>query len=61
MRSYDKAMNLQPNDKVYHANRSATLRQLHRYDEALEEAKKCVDLDPDWTKVCADVCHRHHT
>ena len=45
---------VQSNDKlcaVLLSNRCAAYLNLEMYDKALEDAKICVQLEPDWSKV----------
>lgn len=47
---FTDAINLSPNNHVLYSNRSAAYASLHRYAEALSDAKKTVELKPDWSK-----------
>ena len=37
-------------DHVFYSNRSACYSSLKKYDEALADGTKCVELKPDWAK-----------
>ena len=45
---YDKALAIDPNDKVVHYNKGLSLYYLHRYKEAIEEFDKALAIDPDY-------------
>ncbi|CAN8245262.1 unnamed protein product [Cochlearia groenlandica] len=47
---FTEAINLSPTNHVLFSNRSAAHASLNRYDEALSDAKKTVELKPDWAK-----------
>ncbi|CAH2048067.1 unnamed protein product [Thlaspi arvense] len=47
---FTDAINLAPTNHVLFSNRSAAHASLHHYDEALSDAKKTVELKPDWAK-----------
>ncbi|ESQ38220.1 hypothetical protein EUTSA_v10028542mg [Eutrema salsugineum] len=47
---FTEAINLAPTNHVLYSNRSAAYASLHRYAEALSDAKKTVELKPDWSK-----------
>ncbi|KAG7557549.1 Heat shock chaperonin-binding [Arabidopsis suecica] len=47
---FTEAINLSPTNHVLYSNRSAAYASLHRYEEALSDAKKTVELKPDWSK-----------
>ncbi|KAL0693849.1 hypothetical protein Bca4012_061029 [Brassica carinata] len=47
---FTDAINLAPTNHVLFSNRSAAHASLHRYEEALSDAKKTVELKPDWAK-----------
>lgn len=47
---FTKAIECNPNDHVFYSNRSACYASLGKYNEALQDAKKCVELKPDWAK-----------
>lgn len=48
---YTEAIGVQPSNHVFYSNRSAAYAKDARYEQALEDAKKCVELKPDWGKV----------
>lgn len=47
---YTEAINLCPDTAAYYGNRAACYMMLNRYHEALEDARKCVQLDPKFVK-----------
>lgn len=50
---YQKALEADPNHTDAHlllSNRAACLIALERFEDALEDAKRCVQLKPDWAK-----------
>ncbi|CAM9705204.1 unnamed protein product [Phaeothamnion confervicola] len=48
---YTKAIDLDPDDRVYYSNRSAAFLKLgDAKSKALKDAEKCVELAPDWVK-----------
>lgn len=47
---FTKAIQINPSDHVFYSNRSASYASLKKYQEALEDAEKCVQLKPDWSK-----------
>ncbi|GAV75611.1 TPR_1 domain-containing protein/TPR_11 domain-containing protein [Cephalotus follicularis] len=49
-RHFSEAIALSPTNHVLYSNRSAAHASLHEYTEALADAKKTVDLKPDWPK-----------
>ena len=48
---YGQAIGLDPTNAVYYSNRSSALASLSRFDKALADADKCVELRPDWAKA----------
>lgn len=47
---FSDAIALSPTNHVLYSNRSAAYASLHKYSEALADAKKTVELKPDWSK-----------
>ncbi|BDA49920.1 Hsp70-Hsp90 organizing protein 1 [Coccomyxa sp. Obi] len=47
---FTEGIKVDPSNHVLYSNRSASLASLKRYDEALKDAKKVVELKPDWPK-----------
>ncbi|KAL5551100.1 hypothetical protein UlMin_001276 [Ulmus minor] len=47
---FSDAIALSPTNHVLYSNRSAAYASLHKYSEALTDAKKTVELKPDWSK-----------
>eukprot|EP00359_Climacostomum_virens_P001814 CAMPEP_0204898744 /NCGR_PEP_ID=MMETSP1397-20131031/1460_1 /ASSEMBLY_ACC=CAM_ASM_000891 /TAXON_ID=49980 /ORGANISM="Climacostomum Climacostomum virens, Strain Stock W-24" /LENGTH=562 /DNA_ID=CAMNT_0052066629 /DNA_START=6 /DNA_END=1694 /DNA_ORIENTATION=+ len=47
---FSEAIRHDPNDHVFYSNRSACYASLEQYPQALEDAKKCVELKPDWVR-----------
>ncbi|XP_044487319.1 hsp70-Hsp90 organizing protein 3-like [Mangifera indica] len=50
VRHFSDAIALAPSNHVLYSNRSAAYASLHKYTEALADAKKTVELKPDWPK-----------
>lgn len=55
---YTAAITLNRNNHVLFSNRSAAYARVGKFAEALEDAKRCHELKPDWPKVCVNVCDR---
>ena len=49
---YTAAITLNRNNHVLFSNRSAAYARVGKFAEALEDAKRCHELKPDWPKVC---------
>ncbi|KAF3791046.1 Hsp70-Hsp90 organizing protein 3 [Nymphaea thermarum] len=49
-RHFSDAIALAPSNHVLYSNRSAAYASLHKYSDALADAKKTVELKPDWSK-----------
>ncbi|KAG2448193.1 hypothetical protein HYH02_006778 [Chlamydomonas schloesseri] len=47
---FTEAIAVDPSNHVLYSNRSASYASLKRYTDALDDAKKCVSLKPDWAK-----------
>lgn len=54
------AIRLDPADQVFYSNRSGAYANLARYQEALQDAKKCVELKPDWWKAWSRKGHAEY-
>ncbi|GMI92729.1 Hop3 [Hibiscus trionum] len=50
IKHFTEAINLAPTNHVLYLNRSASYASLHQYDAALSDAKKTVELKPDWSE-----------
>ncbi|XP_024541869.1 hsp70-Hsp90 organizing protein 3-like [Selaginella moellendorffii] len=50
IKHFSDAVALAGTNHVLYSNRSACYASLHKYQEALEDAKKTVELKPDWPK-----------
>ena len=48
--NFTKAIETDSSNHVYFSNRSACYASLKRFDEALSDAKKCVEINPSWAK-----------
>ena len=49
-RYFGEAIALAPDNHVLYSNRSAAYASIHKYHDALQDAKKTVELKPDWAK-----------
>lgn len=47
---YTEAIQLDPSNHVLYSNRSAANAKDQKYEQALSDAEKCVELKPDWGK-----------
>lgn len=47
---YSQAISIEPNNHVYYSNRSACYFNMNKFEEALKEAEKCVELNGKWGK-----------
>ena len=47
---YTSALEETPDEHTILGNRSAAKYQLKQYDEALADANKCIEIQPDWSK-----------
>ena len=47
---YSKATEETPTDHTIYGNRAAAYHQMGKYDEAMTDAEKCIELKPDWSK-----------
>jgi stress-induced-phosphoprotein 1 len=50
IKSYDKAIELDPSNHVYYSNRSAAYAGLGQWEKALEDGNKCIQVKADWGK-----------
>ncbi|PRQ18095.1 putative 43kDa postsynaptic protein [Rosa chinensis] len=57
---FTEAINLAPTNHVLYSNRSASYASLHKYSDALSDAKKTVELKPDWVKGYSRLGSAHH-
>jgi len=48
--NYSKAIEIDPENALVLSNRSVTLSKLKRYEEALKDAQKVIELKPKWSK-----------
>lgn len=48
---YTEAITLNRNNHVLFSNRSTAYARVGKFTEALEDAKRCHELKPDWPKV----------
>lgn len=47
---YTQAINENPTDHTIYGNRSASYHNLKKYNEALADGEKCIEIKPDWGK-----------
>ena len=47
---YSKAIDLEPENHTFYSNRSAAYKSYGKFDEALDDANKCIELQADWAK-----------
>lgn len=47
---FTQAIELEPTNHVLYSNRSGAYASLKKFDQALEDADKIVELKPDWAK-----------
>lgn len=47
---YTKAVNADPENRVYYSNRAAAYTAAGNYEAAVEDGKSCIRCDPDWNK-----------
>lgn len=50
IKHFTEAIGFDPTDHVFYSNRSACYASLEKYEEALSDGTKCVELKPDWPK-----------
>lgn len=50
VKEFTAAIELDSTDHVFWSNRSGAWGKMAKYDKALEDANKCVELKPDWGK-----------
>lgn len=48
---YTQAIELDGKNHVFYSNRSAAYAKKGEYENALQDAKKTVEIKPDWGKV----------
>ena len=48
--AYGKAIEAEPKEATYYGNRAAALLMLKKYDEALEDCRLAIELDPSFVK-----------
>lgn len=48
---YDRAISLNPTSAVYYANRAAAYSQMGNHQQAVEDALKASEVDPNYSKV----------
>lgn len=51
MLHYSRAVKIDPNNATYYSNRSLALLKLEQYYHAWDDAKKAIELMPNWAKV----------
>ena len=48
---YTEAIKLDSSNYLYYSNRSAAYANIGKYEEALDDGEKTVELNPNWGKV----------
>ena len=48
IKDYDKAIELNPNNRAFYNNRGVSKENLGEYNEALKDYKKALELDPNY-------------
>ncbi|OQR88005.1 hypothetical protein ACHHYP_07713 [Achlya hypogyna] len=48
--AFTEAINLEPSNAIFYSNRSGAYLKLNRGADAIADAKKCVELRPEWAK-----------
>lgn len=57
--SYTEALNITDTDAHFlYSNRAAAYTAIGRFPEAMQDAKKCIELKPEWSKVFKMVLYR---
>jgi DnaJ family protein C protein 7 len=49
--AYGKAIEAEPSEATYYGNRAAALLMLKKYDEAHNDCKQAIELDPSFVKA----------
>lgn len=47
---YTQAISENPSDHTIYGNRSASYHNLKKFNEALADGEKCIEIKPDWGK-----------
>ena len=47
---YTRAIEENPSDHTIYGNRSASYHNLKKFDEAITDASKCIEIKSDWAK-----------
>lgn len=47
---YTKGIEMEPSNHILYSNRSAAYLSMKSYDKALQDADKCIQLNPSWDK-----------
>lgn len=50
IKEYTEAIACDPTDHIFFSNRSACYASLEQYEDALDDAKKCIELKPDFIR-----------
>src|SRR5688500_14162361 len=50
VREFSTAIEQDPTDAIFYSNRSGAYSSLHKFQEALDDAKKCIELKPEFVK-----------
>lgn len=49
--SYTKAIEIDPNNAIYYANRAAASSKLNKHSEALRDCRQAIEIDPKYVKA----------
>jgi heat shock protein 1/8 len=50
IKSFTEAINAEPSNEAYYSNRSAAYLKARKFEDAIADGKKCVELKPEWAK-----------
>ena len=53
--AYSRAIDINPNNAVYYANRAAAHVRLENFGLALADATKAIEINPQYVKACSSL------